>query len=163
MSASFKVKLLPDEYYLSKPIHISPVLSSLSISGSGVDETIIKGSKLFSTSWEKFRDNIFVADVKSDMKIDQLYFGGEKQYLARHPNYDESGGHWQGHAEDVISPDRLKTWGNPVGSIVHITHKGEWGDFHYVIEGIDENGKLFCEADFRTIDLKTDYIKSIEW
>ena len=124
-NVSIEVKLLPGEYHLNKPIHITPILSGVSIIGSGVDETFVKGSKELNLKWEKFENNIWFADLEEDIELDQLFVNGKQQHLARYPNYDENGGHWQGHAEDVIAPERIKTWHNPIGGLVHITHRAE--------------------------------------
>lgn len=141
-----EIKLLPGEYHLEKPIHITSDLNSLSIVGSGTGNTYLKGSKVLNLKWYKYKNNIWVADVDEKIEFDQLFINGRQQILARYPDYDENGGHWQGHVADVISPGRINTWKNPVGAIVHIMHKAEWGDFHYVIDGIDENGEAILKG-----------------
>ena len=125
------------------------MLNSIKISGSSSYDVIVKGSKKLDLSWEKYDDNRFVAYIEDEIEFDQLFVNGEKQILARYPNYDEKGGNWQGHAADAIAPERIKTWKNPVGAIVHITHKAEWGDFHYVIEGVGKNGAVKLKGGFQ--------------
>jgi len=133
------IHLQPGEYYLNDPLTINPGLNSLSIIGNSYKDTFIKGSMKLDLSWKRYNKNIWVAKI--DEHFDQLFINNEQQILARYPNYNENGGHWQGHAADAISPERIKNWKNPIGAIVHITHKAEWGDFHYVVEGIDKNGE----------------------
>ncbi len=91
--------------------------------------------------WERYNDSIWETKIPVDNKFDQLFVNGQPQILARYPNYDESGGHWQGHAADAISPERIKNWEDPAGTIVHVMHRGEWGGFHYVISGVDNQGE----------------------
>ena len=134
--------LMEGEYRISAPIRISPEIGPLNIIGEGVGKSVVKGSKLLNPQWEKFNDHIWVAQLQKEDDFDQLFVNGHKQILARYLNYDENGGHWQGHAEDAISPERIKTWDNYIGVIVHAMHSGEWGGFHYVSTGIDENGDL---------------------
>lgn len=140
------IKLLPGEYYLSKTIKILPRFKSINLQGSGSNNTYIKGSELLDLKWKKLDNNIWEADLNNSVDFDQLYLNDEEQILARYPNFNENGGHWNGYAEDVISKERIKKWKNPIGAFVHITHKAEWGDFHYKIIGIDKNGEAILEG-----------------
>ena len=136
------IHLRAGDHRITSPVRIQPELGPLKLIGEGMDKTVVKGSKVLNSKWEKFNDHIWVAKLQKEDNFDQLFINGNRQILARYPNYDENGGHWQGHAEDAISPERIKTWANPVGVIVHAMHSGEWGGFHYVSTGIDENGEL---------------------
>ncbi len=136
------IHVLAGEYYLDSPIKISPQLSKLKIIGQGSDKVIMKGSKKLNLNWKIFKDSIWVTKVKDKTNFDQLFINHKQQILARYPNYDENGGHWQGHAKDAISPKRVKSWKKPKGAIVHAMHSGEWGDFHYVISDVKKNGKV---------------------
>ncbi len=139
-----EIHLLPGTYYLDTPLKIGPELSHLSISGGG--KILIKGSKKLKLRWKKHTQQIWQSEIQENLAFDQLVVNGELQILARYPNYDEEGGHWQGHAADAISPARIKTWKNPSGAYVHIMHKGEWGDFHYQIVGVDDNGEAILKG-----------------
>lgn len=138
--------LMEGEYRMSDPIRITSELGSLNLIGEGDGKSVVKGSKLLNPKWEKYNDHIWVAQIGKEDSFDQLFVNGHKQILARYPNYDENGGHWQGHAEDAIAPERVKTWSNPKGAIVHAMHSGEWGGFHYVSTGVDENGELILSG-----------------
>jgi len=129
------------EYRLDAPIEISPKLNGVKIIGAGADKVVVKGSKILDLKWSKYNDHIMVANVSQQDDFDQLYVGGKPQILARYPNYDEEEGHWQGHAADAIDPERVKGWKQPIGAIVHAMHRGEWGGFHYVISGLNENSE----------------------
>ncbi|GGW28276.1 PDZ domain-containing protein [Arenibacter certesii] len=140
------IHLMEGEHRLSSPIRIKPEHGPLKIVGKGADKTIIKGSKLLTPKWEKYNDNIWVAQLQKEDNFDQLFVNGNQQILARYPNYNENGGHWQGHAADAISSERVKTWTNPEGAIIHAMHSGEWGGFHYVSTGVNENGELILSG-----------------
>ncbi|MCL6296156.1 PDZ domain-containing protein [Jejuia spongiicola] len=129
-------------YRLNSAAKIKPAYGELKLIGAGVDKTIIKGSKTLQLKWEKYDDNIWVAQIPKNESFDQLYINGNQQILARYPNYNENGGHWQGHASDAISSDRVATWKNPKGAIIHAMHRGEWGGFHYLAEGVNDKGEL---------------------
>lgn len=135
------IHLEPGEYRLDKAIKITPGLDNLTIKGSGSDKTVIKGSQKLALDWKKHTGDILVAKVSESQTFDQLYINGKQQILARYPNYDEEGGHWQGYAADAISAARLASWKQPEGAVVHAMHGGEWGGFHYVVTGIDEKGE----------------------
>lgn len=130
------------EYYLDSPIRLSSELSHIKLIGEGSDKVIVKGSKRMKLNWTKHKNLIWVAKVIDTAHFDQIFVNQKQQILARYPNYNENGGHWQGHAEDAISKERVKTWKNPKGAIVHAMHSGEWGDFHYVISEVKKNGKV---------------------
>jgi hypothetical protein len=136
------IHLLEGDYHLSSTLEITSQLNNLSIIGDGLDKVSIKGSKVIETKWEKFSDNILVSTINKDLDFNQLFINGEKQILARYPNYDENGGYWQGFAADAIDEDRISKWKNPIGGFVHALHKGRWGGFHYEIESVKENGEL---------------------
>ncbi len=140
------INISPGEYYLDSTLHIGPMLNHIRIVGEGQDKVTFKGSKKLNLNWKKYTDDIWVSAVTDDMSFEQLFVNGKKQVLARYPDYDENGGHWQGHASDAIAPERIKTWSHPVGAIVHAMHASEWGDFHYVISGINENGNAILEG-----------------
>lgn len=136
------IHLLEGDYHLSKTLVIPTELSNLSIIGEGADKVSVKGSTVLNTNWKAFNENISVTEIKDEMIFDQLFINGEKQILARYPNFDENGGAWQGHAEDAISKKRVATWKNPIRGFVHAMHSGRWGGFHYEITGVDPTGEL---------------------
>lgn len=136
------IHVLEGEYRLDAPIKITPNLSRLNIVGEGLDKVFIKGSETLVLDWKKYNDNIWVATVGTDLAFDQLIVNGNQQILARYPNYNEEGGHWQGHAADAIAPERVKTWKDPKDAIVHAMHSGEWGGFHYQVVKANDDGAL---------------------
>ena len=130
------------EYRLQKPLRITSAHGFIEIIGDGLNYVTIKGSKKLNLTWESYSENIWVAKVDNVVDFDQLFINDKQQILARYPNYNEDGGHWQGHAADVISPERIKSWKHPVGTIVHAMHSGEWGDFHYQITKLNNDGTV---------------------
>ena len=131
-AATISIIVEPGDYYLSSTITIPASLNGISIIGPGNGQARIKGSKPIMFNWEKYNNDILVAKVEATLDFDQLFLNGEKQILARYPNYNEDGGHWQGHAADALSKERIQRWKNPAGTIIHAMHGNEWGDFHYV-------------------------------
>ncbi len=140
------IHVLKGVYRIDKPIKLSPTLNGVKITGSGVDEVVVKGSKQLNLDWKTYKDKIMVAKVNSQIHFDQFFVDGKQQVLARYPNYDENGGHWQGHAADAIAPERVKTWKHPKGAVIHAMHSGEWGGFHYEVIKANEDGTLELTA-----------------
>ena len=136
------IYLLEGEYHLSSTLKITSQLNNTSIIGEGADKVSIKGSEIIKTNWEPFSDNILVTTIDDTLDFNQLFINGEKQILARYPNYDENGGYWQGSAADAINKERIAKWKNPIGGFVHALHRGRWGGFHYQITGVEESGEL---------------------
>ncbi|MFT7033268.1 MAG: hypothetical protein ACJA2S_001774 [Cyclobacteriaceae bacterium] len=143
------IKVATGEYRLSSPIRITPELSGVKIIGEGADKVVVKGSNELILKWSNYNENILMADVPTDLKFDQLFVDGKQQALARYPNYNEEGGHWQGHAADAISTERVAGWKQPVGAIVHAMHSGEWGGFHFVISGLKDDGSPELSAGYQ--------------
>jgi hypothetical protein len=139
---NINIHLLEGTYHIASTLEMTPQLNNLSIIGAGADKVSIKGSKVIETKWEQFSDNILVTTIDENLDFNQLYINGEKQILARYPNYDENGGYWQGSAADAIDKERIAKWKNPIGGFVHALHRGRWGGFHYEITGVKDNGEL---------------------
>lgn len=158
------ISVQPGTYYLSAPILITPELNGLKIIGADKSSVNIKGSVPLNVNWEKFNENIFVANLNEnalnttglksplgDKGVGglgglQLIVNGKPQILARYPNYNENGGYWQGYAADAISKERIATWAKPEGAILNAMHRGRWGGMHFKITGVDENGEAILEG-----------------
>jgi hypothetical protein len=136
------IHLLAGDYHLSEALHITDKMNNVSIVGVGADQVIIKGSQKLIGKWTPYNKNIWVTDINIDADFNQLFINGEKQILARYPNYDQNGGYWQGHSEDATSKERIASWKNPTGGFIHAMHRGQWGGFHYEITSVDSKGEL---------------------
>lgn len=145
-NAPIVIQIQSGEYRLNAPLKVDSQMSNLKIVGAGSDQTIIKGSEILQLEWKKYNDYIWVSKINNERSFDQLFVNNKVQVLARYPNYNEEGGHWQGHAADAISPERVKSWKNPKGGMVHAIHRGEWGGFHYIIAEANEDGTVELEG-----------------
>ncbi|WP_149276524.1 PDZ domain-containing protein [Pareuzebyella sediminis] len=134
------------EYRLNTPVRIGPEHGAVKLIGEGTENTVIKGSRRYSLKWTKYKGSVYVAPIVGQERFDQLFINGRRQILARYPNYDENGGHWQGYASDAIDPNRIEKWQHPHGAILHVMHQGEWGGFHYKVEGIDKDGSVLLSG-----------------
>ncbi len=83
---------------------------------------------------------------KLPFELDQVFVNGRRMRMARYPNYDPDARPFNGTAADAIEPSRVKRWAHPVGAYVHALHKHDWGDFHYRVTGVDDQGHLKLEG-----------------
>ena len=111
----------------------------------GEKVTISGGSRL-ELKWESWQNGIMQAVVPKATATDQLFVNGERQHMARFPNFDPSQRIFNGYAADCFSPSRVERWTDPAGGFIHAMHKHMWGDFHYEITGKDQQGKLIYEG-----------------
>lgn len=114
------------------------------------ENATVKSSILLENlKWKKHKGHILKASIADNIKIEYLYVNGEKQHVARYPNYDSNVRHFNGFSADATSPKRVKRWKNPEGGIIHAMHSAEWGGYQYLIKGKLANGELDLEGGFQ--------------
>lgn len=78
-------------YALSEPLVLAQDQSGATIAAADGEQVIIRGSRGVS-GWEAWRDGIYVTDLAAQglegVRFRQLFLRGERQPLARHPNFD---------------------------------------------------------------------------
>ena len=97
-------------------------------------------------AWKPYRDGIMRAQVPAGFVSDQLFVNGERQPMARYPNFEASVRHFNGYAADAISPGRVARWSDPRGGFIHAMHASEWGGMHYRITGKNADNTLTFEG-----------------
>ncbi len=117
---------------------------------------IISGGKKLTLSWQRYNENVYVADVQNVATIDQLFVNDVRQRMARYPNakegknvydaWDLSHNIQADSLNDVLLPSRVKTWQNPTGAYLHAMHNLLWGDMHWLVKGKKDNGELILEG-----------------
>ncbi len=114
------------------------------------ERVVLSGGKRLDLKWEPFQKGIFKANVPADqmkgLAVDQLFVNGQRQILARYPNYDPSIRYFQGFSGDSTSPERVKRWNDPTGGFVHAMHNSHWGSMHFRIRGKENQEKLQLEG-----------------
>lgn len=111
------------------------------------DETpVFSGGTRLDLRWEPFRDGMLKAQVPEGFMTDQLFVDGERQVLARYPDFDPAVRILGGYSKDAFSPVRAARWSDPRGGFIHAMHQHMWGDFHYVITGKDASGAVTYEG-----------------
>jgi len=113
----------------------------------GNERPVISGGvKLEKLSWAPFRDGIFQAKVPATLATEEIFVNGERQILARYPNFDPAAKYFDGYAADAIAKERAARWADPAGGYFHAMHPALWGDFTWRITGKDEQGEVTKEG-----------------
>jgi hypothetical protein len=111
------------------------------------EQAVISGGvRLKDLKWEPLRDAIRKTVVPAGLTTDQLFVNGQRQPMARYPNFDPDQRIFNGYAADAFSPQRAKRWADPRGGFIHALHGSEWGGFHFVITGKKEDGTVTFEG-----------------
>jgi hypothetical protein len=139
-------------YYLSEPLVLTaqdsgtkdaPVIFQ---NYQGENAVISGGIKLDNLNWQPYTNGIFQAQVPADLQTEEIFVNGERQILARYPNFDPKAQYFDGFAADAISGQRTARWSNPVGGYYHAMHPALWGDFTWRITGKDTNNQVHLEG-----------------
>lgn len=110
------------------------------------EDVVISGGARLSLAWTPYQDGILQAPTPPGLEIDQLFVNGERQPMARYPNYDPDVRPLNGFAADAFSPERAARWQNPAGGYIHAMHSKHWGGYHYRITGKNPDGSVAYEG-----------------
>jgi hypothetical protein len=99
------------------------------------------GIKLDNLNWQPFTNGILQTKVPAELQTEEIFINGERQILARYPNFDPKAKYFDGFAADAISKERAARWANPGGGYYHAMHPAYWGDFTWRITGKNTNGE----------------------
>jgi Right handed beta helix region len=99
------------------------------------EKVVISGGSALPLDWRPYRDGILHAQTPTGLEMDQLYVNGQRQIMARYPNFDPAVRPYNGYAADAFSPERAARWADPVGGYIHAMHVSHWGGYHYRITG----------------------------
>ena len=139
-------------YYLPAPLVFTAADSGtkdapLAFENYRDEKPVISGGiRLDQLNWRPFRKGIFQATVPPDLQTEEIFVNGERQILARYPNFDPTAQYFDGFAADAISPQRVARWADPVGGYYHAMHPAFWGDFTWRITGKDAKGEVQLEG-----------------
>jgi hypothetical protein len=109
---------------------------------------VLSGGARLDLTWSPCSNGIFKAAVPAGLAIDQLFINGQRQRMARYPNFDagKPTAAYQGFAADAFAPERAARWADPAGGYIHAMHRGRWGGYHYRITGKNADGTVAYEG-----------------
>ena len=107
---------------------------------------VLSGGVKLNLSWKPYKGGILQAQVPADLETEEMFINGERQILARYPNFDPSAKYFDGYAADALSPEGASRWADPAGGYFHVMHDCLWGGFTYRITGKDAKGEITKEG-----------------
>lgn len=110
------------------------------------EKVVISGGSALTLDWQTYRAGIFQAQTPDNLEIDQLFVNGQRQLMARYPNYDAAIRPYNGYAADAFSPERVARWADPAGGYIHAMHVSHWGGYHYRITGKKPDNAITYEG-----------------
>ena len=110
------------------------------------EQPIISGGARLQLVWTPLSNGVFQTQTPAGLTMDQLFINGQRQQMARYPNYDPLAAKFNGTAADAIAPARVARWSNPAGGYIHAMHNSLWGDMHWRILGKKADGSLNYEG-----------------
>ncbi len=119
-------------YYLPEPLVFTAEDSGtqatpLIYQAYGEEQPVISGGvRLEQLDWQPYRDGIFRAIVPENLQTEEIFVNGQRQILARYPNFDPDAQYFDGFAEDAIAPERALRWADPVNGYFHAMHPALW-------------------------------------
>ena len=151
--SSITVHVREGIYYLPEPWVFGPEDSGTETApivyrAEEGSEVVLSGGIRLALDWKPFRDGIYEATTPADLEIDQLFVDGQRQRMARYPNYDANKptAAYQGFSADAFSKERAANWSDPAGGYIHAMHSKRWGGYHYLITGKDADGEITYEG-----------------
>ena len=152
---SVRVHVADGVYYLPETLVFTPADSGserypVVYRAENEGGAVLSGGSKLDLQWKPYRDGIFQAATPAGLVIDQLFINGRSQRMARYPNYDPEVAIFGGYAANVVSPERVARWSDPVGGYLHALHKNRWGSYHYLITGKNPDGSIRSEGGWQT-------------
>jgi hypothetical protein len=133
-------------YYLPEMLVFTAADSGTTYVAAPGEKPVISGGMKLDLQWQPYKDGIMQAKTPSGLAIDQLFVNGQRQMMARYPNYDPNVRPYGGYAADAFSKERAARWADPVGGYIHAMHRAHWGGYHYRITGKNDKGEITYEG-----------------
>src|ERR1035438_3101131 len=108
-------------YYLSEPLVLTAQDSGTKDAPvifqhyQGESAVISGGIKLDNLNWQPCTNGIFQAQVPADLQTEEIFVNGERQILARYPNFDPRAQYFDGFTSGADIKRRAARWANPDG------------------------------------------------
>ncbi len=83
--------------------------------------------------------------MPDDLQTEEIFVNGERQILARYPNFDPKAQYFDGFAANVIWR-RSAQWADPTGGYFHAMSPFLVGDFTWRITGKTASGQVQMEG-----------------
>jgi hypothetical protein len=140
------VELSGGTYYLAAPLQFNSKDSGRNghtvtwTAAAGADVTI-SGGRLLHPDWQPVAagSNIMAATVPTGLDFDGLFVNGQRQILARYPNYNPSASRLGGSTTLAALNQEAAKWADPSTALVRGMHCGDWGGVSFTASGFTNN------------------------
>jgi hypothetical protein len=133
-------------YYLPETLVFNSEDSGTEYRAAQGETVVISGGLRLDLQWSPFKDGILQAKTPAGLAFDQLFVNGQRQMMARYPNYNPNVRPYGGFAADAFSKERAARWSDPANGFIHAMHAAHWGGYHYRITGKNEKGEITYEG-----------------
>ncbi|MFI1093776.1 right-handed parallel beta-helix repeat-containing protein [Streptomyces sp. NPDC020917] len=108
------------------------------------EKVVLSGGRQLHPHWSTYQGGIQVADVGSGLSLDGLFVDGQRQTLARYPNYDPGTAVLGGSTtmQDLAAEAKAKGWTDVTAGDVRALHCNTWGGASFHITGMAADGSL---------------------
>nr|MCU0875294.1 right-handed parallel beta-helix repeat-containing protein [Pirellulaceae bacterium] len=138
-------------YYLPETLSFTPEDSGSATApivyrAADGETPVLSGGVKLELNWQPHQDGVWMAETPAGLDIDQVFVNGERQHMARYPDFDPDVRPYDGFAADAFSPQRAARWSAPAGGYIHAMHRAHWGGYHYRITGKQPDNTVTYEG-----------------
>ncbi|SFW79977.1 PDZ domain-containing protein [Amycolatopsis australiensis] len=141
------VKLAGGTYYLDTPLAFGPQDSgrdghTVTWEPASSAPVTISGGRALRPKWQPSApgSKVMTATVPSGLDFDGLFVNGQRQILARYPNYDPNAARLQGSTSLARLNEESAKWSVPSTALVRAMHCGDWGSVSFTVSGRTGDG-----------------------
>ena len=109
------IHLAGGKYYLPETLVLGPEDSGVTWQANEGETPIVSGGVKLDLKWTTYKEGILQAKVPDDLVTEELFVNGERQVLARYPNFDPKAKYFDGYAADAIQQGTGDPLGRPAG------------------------------------------------
>lgn len=134
------VQVAEGTYSLSAPLQLGNEDSGTAaapVRWIGQGKARIIGGRQLASAWVPTASDptVLVTDVPAGIDFDELFVGGDRQVMARYPNYDEAAPRLEGTTTLATINGRAAAWSKPATGFVRAMHCNDWGSVSFTVNG----------------------------
>jgi hypothetical protein len=140
------VELSGGTYRLAAPLQFGPQDSgrnghTVTWAAAPGAAVTISGGRLLHPHWQPVAtgSKIMEAAVPAGLNFDGLFVNGQRQILARYPNYDPTASRLEGSTTLANLNQESAKWVDPSTALVRAMHCGDWGSVSFTVSGRTNN------------------------
>jgi len=140
------VELAGGTYYLAAPLQFGPQDSGrnghpVTWTAAPGAEVTISGGRQLRPNWQSVAtgSKIMEATIPTGLNFDGLFVNGQRQILARYPNYDPTASRLDGSTSLASLNQESAKWSDPSTALVRAMHCNDWGSVSFTVSGRTNN------------------------